>query len=75
VLLHNLLEEQQQKIRDREKKMKQKEQTLQGELHGYIYQGMKLITAGGTLVKPGMEQFVTSFKTKYTSSGISLTIP
>ena len=28
VLLHNLLEEQQQKIRDRDKKMKQKEQTI-----------------------------------------------
>jgi hypothetical protein len=37
VLLHNLLEEQQQKIRDRDKKMKQKEQTILGEAQGYIY--------------------------------------
>jgi len=37
--------------------------------------GLKIDTKGAGAFRPGMEEFATSFRTKYTASGITLSIP
>ena len=48
-----------------------------GQAQGYIYQGcsLKMNTQGGGAFKPGMEEFATSFRTKNTAKGITVSIP
>lgn len=60
--------------------MKAKEGVLNatGEAQGYIYQGCSLKMDnknGGGMLKPGIEQFVTSFRTKFTAKGVTVSIP
>ncbi len=77
--LDKILEEQLQKIRDKEKKMKAKEGAVNatGQAQGYIYQGnsLKMNNQGGGQLKPGMEQFTTSIRTKITAKGTTVGIP
>lgn len=59
--------------------MKAKEGAINvtGQAQGYIYQGnsLKMNNQGGGQFKPGMEQFTTSFRTKITAKGTTVSIP